>query len=66
MSTIPFKCPNCGSSQFRVSVKVNSLDDMIGAPCADCGTPLTEEEVKKQARKIAEEAAKKAFKNLKF
>lgn len=61
MSTIPFKCPNCGSGQFRVSVEVKSLEDMFDAPCAQCGTPLTEDEIKKQARKIAEDRLKEAF-----
>ena len=66
MSQVPFICPQCGGSQFRVTSQPKSLDDMIGALCADCGTPLTEDEIKKQAREIAEDAAKKGFKNLEF
>jgi len=66
MSQIPFVCPECGGSQFRVSSPQPKLDDMIGAPCDGCGTPLTKDEIEKQARKIAEEAAKKAFKNLRL
>jgi predicted RNA-binding Zn-ribbon protein involved in translation (DUF1610 family) len=61
MSQIPFVCPNCGGDKFRVSSEPKDLDDMIGAPCASCGTPLTEEEVKRQAHKIAIESAKKVF-----
>lgn len=64
MSQIPFVCSKCGSDKFRVSSQPKTLDDMIGAPCAKCGTPLTEEEVKKQARKIADDVVKKAFKGL--
>jgi hypothetical protein len=60
MSTVPFVCPSCGGSQFRVKSD-HKVDDMIGAPCASCGTPLTEEEIKRQARKIAIESAKKVF-----
>jgi hypothetical protein len=63
MSNIPFVCSQCGGDKFCVSSEPKTLDDMIGAPCASCGTPLTEDEVKKQGRKIAEEAIKKAFKD---
>jgi predicted nucleic acid-binding Zn-ribbon protein len=61
MSQIPFVCSNCGGNKFRVSSEPKDLDEMIGAPCADCGTPLTEDAVKKQALKIAEDALKKAL-----
>jgi hypothetical protein len=64
VSKIPFICPNCGGDTFRVSAQQKTLNTMIGAPCAGCGTPLTEEEIKKQARKIAQDAAKKAFKKV--
>ena len=44
-----------------MSSEPKSIDDLIGAPCAECGHPLTEDEVKKQAMKIAEDAFKKHF-----
>jgi hypothetical protein len=61
VSQVPIVCPKCGSNKFRVSKQVKTLDDMIGAPCDSCGTPLTEEEVKQQGCKIATDIAKKAF-----
>jgi|HubBroStandDraft_1064217.scaffolds.fasta_scaffold34219_4 transcription elongation factor Elf1 len=62
MTKIPFTCPHCGSDiQLRVSTEAKTLDDLIGAPCAKCGQPLTEDEVKKQAMKIAEDTFKKHF-----
>lgn len=64
MSTVPIVCPKCGGNKFRVAVEVKTLDDMIGAPCDGCGTPLTQEEVKRQGRKIADAIAKKAFKKV--
>jgi hypothetical protein len=63
MSQILFKCPCCDSTQFRVSSQPKSVEDFIGAPCSACGAPLTEDEIKKQALKIAEKAAKKAFRD---
>jgi hypothetical protein len=39
---------------------------MFGATCTKCETALSEEEIKRQAVKIAEDAVKKAFKNLKL
>jgi hypothetical protein len=66
MSNLPFVCPQCGGDKFRVPSEPKTLDDMFGAPCANCGTPLTEEEVTKQGRKIAEEAIKKAFKGFRL
>jgi predicted RNA-binding Zn-ribbon protein involved in translation (DUF1610 family) len=61
VSQIPFVCPNCGGNKFRVSSEPKDLNEMIGAPCDSCGTPLTEDAVKKQAAKIAEDAIKKTF-----
>jgi transcription initiation factor IIE alpha subunit len=64
MANVPFTCPQCGSDlKLRVSSEAKSLDDLIGAPCAKCGHPLTEDEVKKQVLKIAEDAFKKRFGN---
>jgi predicted Zn-ribbon and HTH transcriptional regulator len=60
MSTIPFVCKNCGSTTFKVTSKPESLGDIDGATCEKCGTELTKEEIKSQARRIALEALKKA------
>jgi hypothetical protein len=37
------------------------LEDLINAPCADCGTILTEDEIKTQAQKMAAEAFRRKF-----
>jgi uncharacterized membrane protein YvbJ len=64
MTQIPFICPKCGSDiTLRVSQEVKSLDDLIGAPCAQCGHPLTEDEVKRQALKLAEGQLLKSLKD---
>jgi DNA-directed RNA polymerase subunit RPC12/RpoP len=62
VAKIPFTCSQCGSDiKLRVSAEPKNLDDLIGASCANCGHPLTEDEVKKQAMKIAENEFKKHF-----
>lgn len=63
---IPFFCPKCGSGTFRVTADPKSPEDLYGAPCAQCGEPLTEEEIRRQARKIAEDRVGEAFKDLKL
>jgi DNA-directed RNA polymerase subunit RPC12/RpoP len=61
-SKIPFKCMKCGGTTFRTPVaETKDIEELIGAPCASCGTKLTEDDIKAQALKIAEEAARKAF-----
>jgi DNA-directed RNA polymerase subunit RPC12/RpoP len=59
---IPFACRNCGASTFRTARKPESLSDLDGAVCAECGTPFSQEDVKEQARRIAERKIKEAFK----
>ena len=50
-NAVRFVCPNCGGDQFRTNAEPKTLDDMLGAPCAKCGTPLTEDDIKAQGMK---------------
>jgi len=60
-NTIKFVCPNCKSDQFKTEHEVKTIEDMFGATCVDCGTALTEDDIKAQALKIAEERMREAF-----
>ncbi len=62
MGNIPFHCKQCGSETFKTSRKVETMDDMQGAVCSQCGAEFTEDEIKKQARKIAENLIRDTFK----
>jgi hypothetical protein len=64
MSQIPFVCPNCGGDKFRLQSEPNIPDDMVGAPCAGCGTPLTQEEFEQQHRKYVDSVIERAFKKI--
>lgn len=56
--------PLCGAGGLLIAA-LRAMPD-VGALCANCGTALTEEEIKKQAIKVAEERARAAFKNFKL
>jgi transposase-like protein len=63
MSTIRFKCPRCGGETFKVPRKDLQSHDRI--TCDGCGYSDTYERVVgPQAKKIAEDAVRKAFKGL--
>lgn len=64
MTTISFVCSNCRSTTFKVDSKPEALDGMDGATCTNCGTELTKEGIKEQARAVALESLKNA--GLKF
>jgi DNA-directed RNA polymerase subunit RPC12/RpoP len=63
---VSFICKNCGSQSFIATSKPETLKDFDGIPCSNCGTPFSEEEIKKQARKIAENLIRDAFKEGRF
>lgn len=42
------------------------MDDMRGAACAECGAEFSEEDMKDQARLIAEKLIREKMKGLKF
>lgn len=58
---IPFICKNCGSETFKTTSKPKTIEDFNGAICAKCGTAITEDDIKDQARKIADKIVRDAF-----
>lgn len=68
MDNISFVCPNCGNDTFKVTRKVETYKDFAGATCSSCGTVLTDDDIKTQARKIATDRVRDAFRKsgLKF
>jgi hypothetical protein len=60
-NVLQFACTKCGSSKFRPTGEGSKLEDFFGAPCADCGTILTEDEIKAQARKMAADQFRRRF-----
>jgi predicted Zn-ribbon and HTH transcriptional regulator len=66
MSNIPFHCAQCGSATFKVLREVETMEDMRGAVCSECGAEFSEEDVKNQAREIAANTIREKIKGLKF
>jgi transcription elongation factor Elf1 len=62
MSQIPFRCPECGSEKLVVSTAKPKIEDFYAAKCADCGSAMSENVIKTQARKMAADAIKKMLK----
>lgn len=59
MSTnIPFTCKQCGSKTFKVAAEPKSIEDFNGAVCANCGTALTEDDIRLQASEMIDELIK--------
>jgi predicted RNA-binding Zn-ribbon protein involved in translation (DUF1610 family) len=56
-----FACTNCGGSKFKPAGEGTKLEDFFNAPCADCGTILTEDEIKTQAQKMTAEVFRRKF-----
>lgn len=60
--TVGFRCPCCGERWFSaelVESQSTPYDELLGTPCRECGEPLTDEAVKREAlgvvaKKIAE------------
>jgi transcription elongation factor Elf1 len=61
MDNLKFSCPKCGNRTFKTASEVKTYDDFLGATCTKCGRAMTDEDVKKQARKIAEDLVRDAF-----
>jgi DNA-directed RNA polymerase subunit RPC12/RpoP len=59
MSTIPYECA-CGSRTFIAhdGKSPETYDELMGAACTDCGSVLTDEEIKDYARRIIEKLVK--------
>ncbi|EPZ8354774.1 ECs_2282 family putative zinc-binding protein [Enterobacter hormaechei] len=61
MSQVPIVCPQCGSKVINAATKVNSLDDLKGAVCRDCGREFTKDDVIAQATKTAADIIRQAL-----
>jgi predicted RNA-binding Zn-ribbon protein involved in translation (DUF1610 family) len=59
--TVKFSCKKCGSEVFVTAAKPKTLADFYGAVCQNCGTTVTQDDIKAQTLKIAGEAARDAF-----
>ncbi len=65
MSNITIRCPRCHSAEFNAPRKDVQARDRI--TCPRCGHADTYENIAGQsAKKYAEDALKKAFKDIKF
>jgi transcription elongation factor Elf1 len=58
-----FLCPKCGSTVFKLFTEPKTIEDFNGAVCSNCGTSITEQDIKSQALQIAEKAAREAFRD---
>ena len=56
-----FACTKCNGSTFKPAREGTTLGDFIDAPCANCGTVLTEDEIKAQAQKMAADVLRRKF-----
>jgi len=63
---VPFACKNCGSETFKSTSEPKSLEDLYGAICANCGTAVSEDDIKSHALKIADELARDALRKVGF
>jgi DNA-directed RNA polymerase subunit RPC12/RpoP len=61
MSQVPIVCPKCGGKVINATAKINSLDDLQGAVCSDCGREFTKDDVIAQAKKTAADIIRNAL-----
>jgi len=61
MDKIPLTCKNCGFDAFKAIPEAKSLDEYCGSICPKCGTALSEDDIKSQILKIANEHLRDAF-----
>lgn len=62
--TINFSGPNCGSSTFKTTTKPQSIEDLDGLVCNDCGHAINGEDIKQMAIQIAKDEIKKSLRGL--
>ena len=55
-----FSCPRCGAAVSKVGFQSKSIRDFFGAVCSNCGSAVTEEDIRAQIL-AEEEAAYKEF-----
>jgi len=61
MANIPITCKKCGSKTFKTTSETDPLNDTARTVCANCGTPLKEDNVKAQALDIADKLVRDAL-----
>ena len=66
MDNISFVCKNCGFETFKTTSEPKTLEDFYGAVCAKCGTAITEDDIKAQARKVADDLVRDAVRKAGF
>ncbi len=61
-----FSCKKCGSEIFKTTTEPQTFEDFNGAVCNNCGTVVTEDDIKAQALKIADDLTRDAFRKAGF
>ena len=61
-----FSCKHCGSETFKVVSEVKSYKDFRGAVCSNCGAAVSEDDIRDQARALADKTVRESFKNAGF
>ena len=56
---IPITCPECGNETLKTRTKVKTYGDLLGCSCAKCGHVITDDDIERQGRKIADEVIRK-------
>ena len=52
LSKVRIPCPQC-QGEVKVPTQVKRIEDFYGARCANCGRPLTKEDIRHWSEKIA-------------
>jgi predicted RNA-binding Zn-ribbon protein involved in translation (DUF1610 family) len=61
MDQIKISCHTCGSEPFKTIAEIKAFDDTL--VCPNCGTAITDEDIRKQAGDAAADAIRDALSN---
>ncbi|MGD0162559.1 MAG: hypothetical protein ABSB39_08820 [Candidatus Sulfotelmatobacter sp.] len=56
-----FTCPKCGHNLLKTVSEPKRNEPFPDAVCANCGAPITENDIRKQAGKIVDKIMRDAF-----